>query len=59
MTGLNESVFEESICEHLVSSAGYDSVKVGTANSDFDPQSGIDTVELFSVSGGDSGGTLE
>ena len=54
MAGPSERAFETAICESLVGSGGYVSVKVGNAadrNDDFSAELGLDTAELFSFIG--------
>jgi hypothetical protein len=53
VTSPSERAFETAICESLVGSGGYVSVKVGNAadrNDDFSADLGLDTAELFSYS---------
>ncbi|MBA3790900.1 MAG: DEAD/DEAH box helicase family protein [Rubrobacter sp.] len=43
----DERAFEEHIANSLVERGGYRTVKIGNASGDFDPERGLDTVELF------------
>ena len=54
MSKPDEAAFESFICDWLVGQGGYDAVKVGTAQgspTDFDPDRGVDTAELFAFIG--------
>jgi type I restriction enzyme R subunit len=50
----DEAAFESFICDTLIADGGYDTCKVGNAQSgvsDFDPVRGLDTAELFAFLG--------
>ena len=58
MAGPSERAFETAICESLVETRGYDTVKVGNAadrDDDFSPDLALDTAELFAFIGATQG----
>ena len=50
MSSISEKLLEDEVSTHLVAAGGYRACKVGTGSKwrqDFDPRTGLDTVELF------------